>query len=75
MIILNTEKNENMEKPMVVRVTKTEFELNDGRIFPMMFDYADDEVPTIEEFQKQYDQWLALFRELKLTRENEQQTD
>jgi hypothetical protein len=52
---------------MVVRVTKTEFELSDGRIFPMMFDFADDEVPTAEEFQVQYDRWLALFEEMELT--------
>ena len=36
-------KGENsMERLMVVRVTKSEFELSDGRIYPMMFDYADD---------------------------------
>ena len=40
-------------KPMVVRVTKEEFELDDGRIFPHVIEL--DEVPTIEEFQKIYD--------------------
>jgi len=62
------------ERPMVVRVTKTEFELDDGRVFPMLFDFADDEVPTPEEFQKQYDRWLALFEDMELTG-NEQATD
>lgn len=62
------------ERPMVVRVTKTEFELDDGRVFPMLFDFADDEVPTPEEFQKQYDRWLALFEDMELTG-NEQSTD
>jgi len=62
------------ERPMVVRVTKTEFELDDGRIFPMVFDFADDEVPTPQEFQEQYDKWLALFTEMELTG-NEQKTD
>lgn len=62
------------ERPMVVRVTKTEFELDDGRVFPMLFDFADDEIPTPEEFQKQYDRWLALFEDMELTG-NEQSTD
>ena len=52
---------------MVVRVTKTEFELSDGRIFPMIFDFADDEVPSVEEFQKQYDRWLSLFEKMGIT--------
>ena len=58
----------------VIRVTKTEFELSDGRIYPMIFDFADDEVPTVEEFQRQYDQWLALFNKMELTG-NEQATN
>lgn len=57
---------------MVVRVTQKEFELSDGRIFPMMFDFQEDEVPTVEEFQKVYDQWRSLFSELKLTEKHEQ---
>ena len=64
---INTSDRENGERVMVVRVSKTEFELSDGRVYPMMFDFADDEVPTVEEFQKQYDQWRSLFSELKLT--------
>lgn len=61
---------------MVIRVSKDEFELQDGRIYPMLFDYADDEVPSVEEFQKQYDRWLALFEQLELTgKEHEQTTD
>lgn len=62
-----------MERPMIVRVTKTEFELSDGRVFPMMFDYADDEVPTVEEFQKIYDKWRSLFSEMGLTGEHSEQ--
>lgn len=63
------------ERPMVVRVTKDEFELSDGRVFPMIFDFDDDEVPTPQEFQKQYDRWLALFTEMELTGKDEQATD
>lgn len=42
----------------VVRVTKTEFELSDGRIFPHVVEL--DEVPTVEEFQEYYDHWKRL---------------
>ena len=69
---LNKTDRDTGERLMVVRVTKTEFELSDGRIFPMLFDYTDDEVPTVEEFQHQYDQWRSLFSELGLTENDEQ---
>ena len=69
---INTSDRENGERVMVVRVSKTEFELSDGRVYPMMFDFADDEVPTVEEFQQQYDQWRSLFSDLKLTETDEQ---
>ena len=70
--LLNKVDRYNGERPMVIRVSKTEFELSDGRVYPMLFDYADDEVPTVEEFQKTYDQWRSLFSELKLTETDEQ---
>lgn len=42
---------EKRMKPLkVVRVTKTEFELEGGRVYPVPFDM--DEVPTVEEFQE-----------------------
>jgi hypothetical protein len=69
---LNKDDKKHGDRLMVVRVTKTEFELSDGRIFPMMFDFADNEVPTVEEFQKQYDQWRSLFGELGLMEKDEQ---
>lgn len=69
---INTSDTDNGERVMVVRVSKTEFELSDGRVYPMMFDFADDEVPTVEEFQQQYDQWRSLFSDLKLTETDEQ---
>jgi len=50
-------------KPVrVVRVTKTEFELEDGRIYEHPVDL--DEVPTIEEFQKIYDEWAVKFKDM-----------
>ena len=59
-----------MKRAMVTRVTKTEFELDDGRVYQHPFEL--DEVPTIEEFQRIYDHWLNLFeKELNA----EQKTD
>jgi len=48
-----------MKKAMVVRVTETEFELEDGRIYqhPITF----DDIPTVEEFQDIYDHWYTIF--------------
>jgi len=54
-------------KPMVVRVTKEEFELDDGRIFPYVIEL--DEVPTIEEFQKIYDKVRDQYKDLLETDE------
>lgn len=42
----------------VVRVTRTEFELSDGRVYQHVVEL--DEVPTIEEFQELYDHWKRL---------------
>ena len=50
------------KKPMVVRITKEEFELDDGRIFPHMVEL--DEVPTIEEFQKTYDKVRETYKDM-----------
>jgi hypothetical protein len=50
------------KKPMVVRITKDEFELDDGRIFPHMVEL--DEVPTIEEFQKTYDKVRETYKDM-----------
>jgi len=50
------------KKPMVIRVTKTEFELDDGRVFPHPVEL--DEVPSIEEFQKIYDKSRKLVKDM-----------
>ncbi len=42
----------------VVRVSKTEFELSDGRVIPHIVEL--DEVPTPEEFQTIYDCWKEI---------------
>jgi len=50
------------KKPVVVRVTKTEFELDDGRVFPHPVEL--DKVPTVEEFQKTYDKSRKLVKDM-----------
>ena len=42
-----------MKRMKVVRLTKEEFELEDGTIQPMMLDI--DPLPSLEEFQKYLD--------------------
>ena len=44
---------------MIIRVTETEFELEDGRIYPHLI--ALDDVPMVGEFQDIYDHWCAIF--------------
>lgn len=46
------------EEVRIVRVTKTEFELSDGRIYPQVVELSD--VPTVSEFQEYYDHWKRL---------------
>jgi hypothetical protein len=50
------------KKPVVVRVTKTEFELDDGRVFPHPVEL--DEEPTVEEFQETYDKSRKLIKDM-----------
>ena len=50
-------------QPMkVVRVTKTEFELEDGRVYdhPVELEAA----PSLEDFQAVYDGWMKKFQEM-----------
>ena len=49
---------------MIVRITKTEFETDDGIVHPIPFEL--DKIPTIEEFQRIYNQWFELFQSQKL---------
>jgi hypothetical protein len=46
---------------MITRITKTEFETDDGEIHQIPFEL--DEEPTVEEFQKIYDEWFRLFQQ------------
>lgn len=49
---------------MIVNITKTEFETEDGVIHPIPFEL--EEIPSIEEFQEIYDQWFRLFQQKEL---------
>lgn len=50
-------------QPMkVVRVTKTEFELEDGRVYGHPVEL--DSVPSLEDFQSVYDEWVRKFQEM-----------
>jgi len=65
---MNNAKYSNESKKrnpkMIVRLTKTEYELDDGTIYPIPFEI--DKLPTIEEFQTIYDEWFRLFQQKKL---------
>ena len=50
-------------QPMkVVRVTKTEFELEDGRVYDHPVEL--DSVPTLQDFQSLYDEWAKKFQDM-----------
>lgn len=47
-----------MDFPKIIRVTKSEFELEDGRVFQHPVEL--DDVPSVEEFQAIYDRWRVI---------------
>lgn len=51
----------NTNPKMITKVTENEFETDDGGIHPIPFEL--DEVPSVEEFQKIYDEWFRLFQQ------------
>lgn len=63
--------NQTMTTKKIISVSKTEFVTEDGTVHPILFEL--DEVPTVEEFQKTYDDWLQMFRDKELL-ENESKT-
>lgn len=48
----------------IKKVTETEFETDGGEVFPIPFEL--ENVPTVEEFQKIYDEWFRLFQQKEL---------
>lgn len=48
----------------ITKVTEAEFETDGGEIFPIPFEL--ENVPTVEEFQKIYDEWFRLFQSKEL---------
>lgn len=57
-----------MKPKMIIRVTKTEFRTDDGVIYDIPFEL--DETPTVEEFQRIYDEWFRLFQQKGLIDKN-----
>jgi len=51
-----------MKRMTIKRVTRTEFETDDGRVFEHPVEL--DDVPTVEEFQSVYDKWFQVFKEM-----------
>ena len=55
----------------IVKITATEIEMEDGTVRPLPFPIEGDELPTVEEFQVIYDEWLSVFQEKKLLEDHE----
>lgn len=53
-----------MSHKQVIRVTQTEFELEDGTVYPHVVPL--EHTPTTEEFQESYDKMTALFEKAGL---------
>jgi len=64
-----------MRPTVIIRVTETEFETEDGRVYPHPVPFKPGEVPTPEEFQVQYDRWSDVFRRLLGDEKNEESDD
>ena len=61
------------EPKKITRITKTEFETEDGGIHPIPFEL--DEIPTITEFQRIYDDWFQLFQQRGFIRDGKNRAD
>lgn len=48
----------------IVKVSETEFETDDGEVYPIPFEL--ENVPSVAEFQKIYDEWFRLFQQKEL---------
>ena len=53
-----------MKRTVIVRVTETEFETEDGRVYQHPIPFLPGEVPTPAEFQVEYDRWADVLRQL-----------
>ena len=58
---------------IITKVSKTEFETDDGAIHPILFEL--DETPTVAQFQAQYDDWFGVFSDRGLTNEKNNDRD
>jgi hypothetical protein len=62
-----------VKQQKIISVSKTEFTTEDGTVHPILFEL--EEIPTVEEFQEQYDAWLKVFQEKELLGEHEPETN
>jgi len=51
-----------IQQVKVIRVTKTEFELEDGRVYEHPVEL--DETPSLKDFQAIYDEWVKKFQDM-----------
>jgi len=51
-----------IQKMKVIKVTKTEFELENGQVFEHPVEL--DEIPSIDDFQEIYNEWAEKFIEM-----------
>jgi len=51
-----------MSKIKVIRVSATEFETEDGKVFPHPIPFQDGKIPSVKEFQAIHDQWWEIFQ-------------
>lgn len=51
-----------MSKIKVTRVSATEFETEDGKIFPHPIPFQNGKTPSVKEFQEVHDQWREIFK-------------
>jgi len=54
----------NLNPKTIVKVSETEFETDDGVVYPIPFEL--ENMPSVAEFQKIYDEWFRLFQSKEL---------
>jgi hypothetical protein len=70
---MRSKKTKKDKQVKVVRVTKTEFELDNGDIYPLPFEL--DETPTLKEFNEIYANSRKLVENLIVQSKNKSFTD
>ena len=61
-----------MFSTVIVKVTETEFETDDGRVYPHPIPFQKGTVPSVKDFQVQMDRCAILFSDFLNTQETQQ---